>query len=220
MRSNKSAWAKSAGALALLLFSGLSLGGCESNARQDPLFVRNSTDALVFGDVGFFLDRPISESLRSALELTDYTTALDRAGLLTLLQQPGPFTVFAIPNQPLEAAQAAYGGRLLDPATIPSLRRQLGYTIVPGAYTDATLRGMMAKARGPIALRSIYGDPLTVSVEPATGQLLLSNSQGQSNRIWLSSMPQSNGVLYATQTMLSLGLNPGPSPGVPARVTR
>ncbi len=203
MRSNRSAWT-----LALVATTGLSLGGCESTARQDPVFVRNSTDALVFGDVAFFRDRPIDESLRSALELTDYTKALDRAGLLTLLQQPGPFTVFAIPNQPLEAAQAAYGGHLLDPATIPSLRRQLGYTIVPGLYTDAGLRGLIAKARGPVALRSIYGDALTVSVEPATGQLLLSNQQGQTNRIWLSSMPQSNGVLYATQSMLT--------PGVPA----
>ena len=207
MRSNKSAWA-----LALVATSGLALGGCESTARQDPLFVRNSTDALVFGDVAFFRDRPINESLLSALELTDYTTALDRAGLLILLQQPGPFTVFAIPNQPLESAQAAYGGHLLDPATIPSLRRRLGYTIVPGSYTDPDLRGLIAKARGPIALRSIYGDTLTVSVEPTTGQLLLSNPQGQTNRIWLSSMPQSNGVLYATQSMLS--------PGVPIAVTR
>ena len=207
MRSNRSAWA-----LALVATTGLSLGGCESTARQDPVFVRNSTDALVFGDVAFFRDRPIDESLRSALELTDYTAALDRAGLLTLLQQPGPFTVFAIPNQPLEAAQAAYGGHLLDPATIPSLRRQLGYTIVPGLYTDAGLRGLIARARGPVGLRSIYGDALTVSVEPATGQLLLSNQQGQTNRIWLSSMPQSNGVLYATQSMLT--------PGVPVAAAR
>ena len=206
MRSNRSVLA-----LALAV-SGLCLGGCESTARQDPVFVRNSTDALVFGDVAFFRDRPIDESLRSALELTDYTAALDRAGLLTLLQQPGPFTVFAIPNQPLEAAQSAYGGHLLDPATIPSLRRQLGYTIVPGAYTDAGLRGLIGRARGPVALRSIYGDALTVSVEPATGQLLLSNQQGQTNRIWLSSMPQSNGVLYATQSMLT--------PGVPVAAAR
>ena len=206
MRWNGLAWVLS------LTLSGLFLAGCESTARQDPVFVRNSTDALVFGDVAFFRDRPIEESLRSALELTDYTAALDRAGLLTLLQQPGPFTVFAIPNQPLEAAQTAYSGHLLDPATIPSLRRQLGYTIVPGLYTDAGLRGLIGRARGPVALRSIYGDALTVSIEPATGQLLLSNQQGQTNRIWLSSMPQSNGVLYATQSMLT--------PGVPVAAAR
>ena len=40
-----------------------------------------------------------------------------------------------------------------------SLRRQLGYIpIVPGLYTDAGLRGLIAKARGPVGLRSIYGD--------------------------------------------------------------
>jgi uncharacterized surface protein with fasciclin (FAS1) repeats len=207
MRRNKSVWA-----LALAVASAVSLGGCESTARQDPVFVRNSTDTLQFIDIPFFRDRPLDESLRSSLVLADYTTALNKTGLLALLQRPGPFTVFAIPNPSLEAAQAASGGHLLDPATIPSLRRQLGYTIVAGGYSDARLRTMIAQAHGPVALNTIYGDVLTVSLEPATNQLLLSDPTGRTNRIWLSSMPQSNGVLYATQTMLN--------PAAPVRAVR
>ncbi|MGI4746318.1 MAG: fasciclin domain-containing protein [Janthinobacterium lividum] len=190
------------------------LAGCESTARQDPLFVRPSADTLVFHDTALFRDRTIDESVRGSLELADYSTALSLTGLLTELQRPGPYTVFAIPNEPLEAAQSAQGGRLLDPAALPSLRRLMAYTVVPGFYPVAALRQMIAK-QGPVGLRTIDGDVLTVSVEAATGQLLLSDAQGHSNRIWLSSMPQSNGVLYATQSMLTPGVPAGqPAPVV------
>ena len=203
MRRNRAGWA-----VLLAALSPLALGGCESTARQDPLFVRNSTDALVFRDTALFRDRPINESLLSSLELTDYSAALTATGLLTELQRPGPYTVFAIPNQPLEAAQTAQGGHLMDPSTRPALRRLMAYTIVPGRYTEATLRRMIGTRGGAIGLRTIDGDVLNVSLEPATNQLLLGDVRGQTNRIWLSNMPQSNGVLYATQSMLT--------PGVPA----
>jgi len=189
------------------------LAGCESTARQDPLFVRPSADTLVFHDTALFRDRTIDESVRGSLELTDYSTALSLTGLLTELQRPGPYTVFAIPNEPLEAAQTAQGGHLLDPAGLPSLRRRMAYTIVPGFYPVTTLRQMIAK-QGAVGLRTIDGDVLTVSVEATTGELLLSDAQGHSNRIWLSGMPQSNGVLYATRSMLT----PGVSASQPAPV--
>lgn len=190
---------------ALLMFAlGIAplLSGCESQARQDPLFVHNSTDALVFKDEALFRDRPLDDSLRGSLALTDYAVALDRTGLLTVLQRPGPFTVFAIPNQPLEQLMAR-DPHLLDPASLPGLRRTLSYTIVPGAYSEPRLRGMLSKSGGPVGLRTLDGDVLSVSIDPATSQLMLSDPSGQRTRLWLSNMPQSNGRLFVTQSMLT-----------------
>ena len=201
MGRNRAGWA-----MPLAVVSSLALGGCESTARQDPLFVRNSSDTLVFHDTELFRDRPINESLLSSLELTDYCAALTATGLLTELQRAGPYTVFAIPNQPLEVAQTAQGGRLMDPSTRPALRRLMAYTVVPGGYTEARLRQMIGKQGGAIGLRTIGGDVLTVSLERSTNQLLLGDMQGRTNRIWLSDVPQSNGVLYATQSMLTPGV--------------
>ena len=48
-------------------------------------------------------------------------------------------------------------------------------------------------------------------MEASTNQLVLSDLQGHLNRLWMSDMPQSNGVLYATQSMLT--------PGLPAPLT-
>ena len=204
--------------LAAALASPLAVGGCESMARQDPLFVRNSADAFIYDQAALFRDRPINESLLGSLTLTDYTAALTQTGLLAELQRPGPYTVFAIPNGPLEDAQKEAGGHLLDPAYRPALARQMAYTIVPGHYATADLRGAIAKAHGPIALRTLHGDPLTVFVEPSTNQLVLADYQGHRNRLAMSDIPQSNGVLFATQSMLTPGV-PAPAP-VPTRVPR
>lgn len=45
-----------------------------------------------------FCDRPLSDTLPSALEMADYTHLLNTTGLLAVLQQDGPFTVLASPT--------------------------------------------------------------------------------------------------------------------------
>lgn len=193
-----------AGRLALILTLATGLAGCESDARQDPLLVRGSSNDIVFSNVPVFADRTADETIRSSLELTDYAVALRRTGLLDTLRQNGPFTVFAVPNEPLEAEQKAAYGQLLSPENNAGLRRLMAYTIVPGRYTEARLRRMIAARGGPIGLPTLEGhDVLTVLAEPATGQLLLRDPQGRVNRLWLTDVPQSNGVLYATQSLLS-----------------
>ncbi|WP_428377498.1 fasciclin domain-containing protein [Lichenicoccus sp.] len=180
------------------------LAACESGARQDPLPIIGSSDDIVFADVPVYTDRTVDESIVGSLELTDYALCLYRTGLLTVLQRNGPFTVFAPPNTPLEQQQQAAGGQLLAPTDAPFLQRLLAYTIVPGAYSEQRLRTMIAHQHGPVALRTLNGrDVLTLSIEPATGQLLLGDARGHINRIWLSNVPQSNGVLYVTQSLLT-----------------
>ncbi len=189
-----------------LLVAGMltGLAACESGARQDPLPIIGSSDDIVFADVPVYTDRTVDESIVGSLELTDYALVLYRTGLLKTLQRNGPFTVFAPPNSPLEQQQHAAGGQLLSPADAPFLQRLMAYTIVPGAYPEHRLRSMIARVHGPVALRTLNGhDVLTVSIEPATGQMLLGDPHGHINRIWLSNVPQSNGVLYVTQSLLT-----------------
>ena len=181
-----------------------SLAGCESGARQDPLGVRGSTDDIVFANNPIFRDRTIHQTIVTSLELTDYAVALRQAGLLSLLRENGPFTVFAVPNAPLEAEQRARDDKLVfSPTHHAELRRLMAYTIVRGRYTQAKLRQLIAKRQGPIGLATLDGhDVLTVSRDKVTGALLLSDQQGRVNRLWLADVPQSNGVLYATQSLL------------------
>ncbi len=197
------------GRLAARLLLGLavsaSLAGCESGARQDPLPIRGSTDDLVFANNPIFRDRTIDQSIVDSLEFADYGVALRQTGLLSLLRENGPFTVFAVPNAPLEAQQRAnHDDLVFSQKHRATLRRLMAYTIVPGRYTETRLRQMIARRRGPVALITLdRRDVLTVSRDPATGELLLSDPEGRINRLWLADVPQSNGVLYATQSLLA-----------------
>ncbi|MBB2202656.1 fasciclin domain-containing protein [Gluconacetobacter tumulisoli] len=209
----------------------LGLGGCGGDRVQDPLLVRGSTESVniptvsvertyapaqangrpdsivAYGapDTPVYRDRPLEENLRGSVELADYVRGLDRSGLLPLLRQTGPFTVFAVPNDPMENfARGLSGGAPVLPPAGPVLRRTLAYTLVRGAYPEPTLRGMIAAAPGRrVGLRTIDGGVLLLWIDPASGQLVLGNGAGQVNRIWVTGVPQSNGVLYLTQSVLS-----------------
>lgn len=207
----------------------LSLGGCQSTARQDaykqvgsvcsfmaptvsgtrnyvPRDAKEAPDsAIAYPDpeTPIYCDRPISESLLSAIELANYTRALQSVGLFSLLQQNGPFTVFAIPNGPLQHYEARFAGGALPPVSTPDLKSLLGYTIVRGKWPLATLKAAIARQpTHAIGLHTISGAILTVSPD-ASGQLVLSNGAGAVNRLWVTGVPQSNGVLYFTQSLLT-----------------
>jgi len=211
-------------ALAAMVF----LSGCESAARQDSFNVRGTTTAVLMpatvhkpevhtlpnsapdSPVAYetpaapsYPDRPLDENLGTSLEMADYVRALGDTGLLPLLDQAGPFTVFGIPNTPLEAYSAAYPGGLRAPANLPAMKRLLGYTIVRGAWDEGRLRRAIARqGAGAVGLKTLYGDVLTVRLESSTGQLVLVNREGETNRLWLTGVPQSNGILYFTQGVL------------------
>ncbi|WP_194298621.1 fasciclin domain-containing protein [Acetobacter fallax] len=216
-----------AGASALVA---LSLGGCQSGARQDahaqdgsvcsfmaptvsgtrnyvPRDAKEGPDsAIAYPDpeTPVYCDRPIAESLRSAIELANYTRALQSVGLFNILEQGGPYTVFAIANGPLQRYEAQFSGGILQPANAPALKSLLGYTIVPGRWSvDALRKAIARQPTHAIGLHTLSGAILTVSPDPASGQLILSNGAGAVNRLWVTGIPQSNGVLYFTQSLLS-----------------
>jgi len=149
-------------------------------------------------------DRPLSENLASSLEVADYVHGLEQTGLFAALRRAGPYTVFAIPNVPLEQSAARWpSGGLNAPASQPVLRQLLAYTIVPGRWDEASLRRAIAKAHGaPVALRTLAGMNLMVTLEQGSGQLVLANAAGVTNRLWFVSAAQSNGTLYFTQGVL------------------
>ncbi|MBB2191338.1 hypothetical protein HLH34_15460 [Gluconacetobacter azotocaptans] len=219
----------------ILAGSLMGMGGCGGPDRvQDPLLVRGSTEAVniptvsvertyapaqaegrpdsivAYGapDTPVYRDRPLDENLRGSVELADYVRGLDRAGLLPLLRQAGPFTVFAVPNDPMEDLVPGRSGGM--PALpLATLRRTLGYTLVRGTYPEPVLRAMIAAAPGHrVGLRTVDGALLLVWAEAATGELLLGNGAGQVNRLWVMGVPQSNGVLYLTQSVLAPPASP------------
>lgn len=223
-------WAGRRGVAGAMIVTALGLTGCQSKARQDAYHQLGSTcfflaptvsgtrtyspgkvhvdapdSAIAYPDpeTPIYCDRPLSESLRSAIELANYARALQTVGLFDQLQQNGPFTVFAIPNEPLKELSDRYPAGLLAPENAALLRSVLGYTIVQGKWTPERLKATIAHAPTHAAgLVTVSGGVLTVSQDPGTGELALSNGSGAVNKLWVSGIPQSNGVLYFTRSLL------------------
>jgi len=210
----------------------LLLAGCESDAHQDNLTTRGATAAVLLpansiahsfhprgGDapdsvVAYtapssptYADRPLDENLSGVIELADYTAALQKTGLMAKVARSGPFTVFAAPNEAMESHfRGVPPGQLFSASALPATTRLMGYTIVHGRWTEARFRKAIARsATSAIALRTLSGDLLTARLEAGSNQLLLSNASGQTNRIWIHEVPQSNGMLYLTQSVLTPG---------------
>ncbi|MBB2165895.1 hypothetical protein HLH26_15405 [Gluconacetobacter sp. 1b LMG 1731] len=153
-------------------------------------------------DTPVYRDRPLNESLRGSIELADYTRALDLAGMMAPLREAGPFTVFAVPNLPMEqfAHGAAPSGGIPAPAV---LRQALAYSIVRGAYPAARLRQLVAETPGNrVSLPTVAGGTVLVGRD-AAGRLVLSDGAGRVAPIWIDGVPQSNGVLYLTSSLLA-----------------
>jgi uncharacterized surface protein with fasciclin (FAS1) repeats len=208
----------------------LSVGGCQSNARQDSYKqvgsvcsfmaptvsgTRNYTPAsdkeapdsrIAYADpeTPIYCDRPISEAVSQAIELANYAQALHVSGYFAVLQQAGPYTVFAIPNEPLAHYSAQFRNGLLDPANQSALKALISYTIVPGKWPVAKIKNRLAKSpTHAFSLKTLAGIPLTFSLDATSGQPLISNASGASNHLWVTGVPQSNGVLYFTQSTLA-----------------
>ena len=181
----------------------LALAGCESQARQDPLLVRGSVNATVFAAAPIYVDRPLAQNLENSLIFADYDELLRRTGDLDLLRGPGPFTVFAIIDPAIDDIPPIYRDRMTDPANRDGLRRLIGYTIVPGRYTLAEIRTLLAQGHGRAGLPTIDGATLGLAYDANRSHILLTDPVGRQSALVLADIIQSNGLLYAGNRVLA-----------------
>jgi uncharacterized surface protein with fasciclin (FAS1) repeats len=184
------------------LLAGLLLAGCESQVRQDPLLVRGSANATVYGFAPIYIDRPLAENIANSLIFADYNVLINRAGLNQIFIGPKPYTVFAVTDPGFDQIPDIYRQRLLDPANQAGLRQLMAYTIVPGRYTLANLTDLARRGAGRAGLRTLDGSILTITLQPS-GALTLSDPSGRVSQLVLADILQSNGILYAGTTLLA-----------------
>lgn len=148
-------------------------------------------------------DRPLSDTLPTSLEMADYVHVLNTTGLFSTLQQSGPFTVFGIPNSVLESYEARTNGKLTAPENVALLREILSYSIVKGKWPLQKLRAAaLASPTHSVGLPTLNGRILSAWIDQPTGEIILGNGEGMTSRLWVTGIPQSNGMLYFTQSLV------------------
>ncbi|MGF1936532.1 MAG: fasciclin domain-containing protein [Nostoc sp. ChiQUE02] len=146
----------------------------------------------------------------SSNSFTTLTSLLKTAGLADILQQPGPYTVFAPTNDAFAALPAATLQQLQQPENREALVKILRYHVVPGAVTASQLTA------GELATDE--GRPVNIQIDSANNQVAVNNA-----RVLQADVKASNGVIHAINQVLippdvnisQLNQPPGSTDGTP-----
>jgi len=125
----------------------------------------------------------------SSSSLTTLTSLLKTAGLADILQQAGPYTVFAPTDEAFAALPAATLQQLQLPENREALIKILRYHVVPGAVTSSQFSAGELKT---------YEDrPVNIKIDRANNQIVVNNA-----RVIQPDIKASNGIIHAVNQVL------------------
>lgn len=175
---------------ALILTCAFAFAGVAAHAQKDTM-------------VGGAAMYPTKNIIQNAVNSRDHTTlvaAVKAAGLVSTLESPGPFTVFAPTNEAFNKLPAGTVDTLLKPENKAELTKVLTYHVVPGRITTADLHKMIKMGHGKAELTTVEGGKLTVTIHH--GKYMLTDDKGDMATITIPNVYQSNGVIQVINTVL------------------
>ncbi len=176
--------------LAILLALTFGFTAISANAQKDPM-------------VGGSAMYPTKNIVENAVNSKDHTTlvaAVKAAGLVSTLEGPGPFTVFAPTNEAFAALPAGTVDTLLKPENKPMLTKILTYHVVAGKLSTKDLKKQIKQGGGKAALTTVEGGTLTVTMQD--GKYMLTDEKGGQATITIPNVYQSNGVIQVVNAVL------------------
>jgi uncharacterized surface protein with fasciclin (FAS1) repeats len=159
----------------------------------------SSPDPMVGGAAMY----PTKNIVENAVNSKDHTTlvaAVKAAGLVTTLEGPGPFTVFAPTNEAFAALPAGTVATLLKPENKAMLTKILTYHVLPGKYELADLKALIVKGNGTAMLPTVDGPDLTFKMAGIAVEVI--DSKGDAAEITIADVNQSNGVIQVVNKVL------------------
>src|ERR1700691_4371730 len=176
--------------LALLFAVALAGSASTAFAQEDPMV----------GGAAMFPTKNIVENAVNSQDHTTLVAAVKAGGLVETLEGPGPFTVFAPTNEAFAALPAGTVDTLLKPENKSTLDKILTYHVVPGRLDATALDRQIASGGGKATLKTVEGDWLTVS--GSGNALLVTDDKGNSAKVTISNVYQSNGVILVIDKVL------------------
>ena len=165
--------------------------GTNAIAAMDPMV----------GGAPMYADKNIVQNAVNSKDHTTLVAAVKAAGLVTTLESPGPFTVFAPTNEAFAALPPGTVDMLLKPEGKADLTKILTYHVVSGRYDAATLEhAVRTTPGGRVSLKTADGELLTVSESGNT--LMVADQKGNTAQVTIPDVFQSNGVIMVVNKVL------------------
>jgi uncharacterized surface protein with fasciclin (FAS1) repeats len=146
------------------------------------------------GGAPMFENKNIVENAVNSKDHTTLVAAVKAADLVDTLAGPGPFTVFAPTNAAFAKLPAGTVETLVKPENKGTLTKILTYHVVPGNYSSAQLMALAKKSGGQAELKTAEGSSLAVISKG--GKLYVADAKGNTARITIANVKQSNGVIH------------------------
>jgi uncharacterized surface protein with fasciclin (FAS1) repeats len=147
-----------------------------------------------------FNSKNIVENAMNSKDHTTLVAAVKAGGLVDTLESAGPFTVFAPTNEAFAALPAGTVDTLLKPENKATLDKILTYHVVPGRLDTTALDQQIAQGGGKAEIKTVEGEALWVS---GNGRMLtITDAKGNSARVTIANVYQSNGVIMVVDKVL------------------
>ncbi len=146
---------------------------------------------------------PSKNIVQNAVNSQDHTTlvaAVKAAGLVEVLEGPGPFTVFAPTNEAFAKLPAGTVDTLLKPENKEMLVKVLTYHVVAGRVSSADLMQQIKAGNGKAELKTVQGETLTATMNG--NHIVLTDEKGDNSMVTIANVFQSNGVIHVVDTVL------------------
>jgi uncharacterized surface protein with fasciclin (FAS1) repeats len=179
------------------LLAGLAVGGVAAvPAVAQP-------DTVMVGGAPMFPSKNIIENAVNSKDHTTLVAAVKAAGLVETLEGKGPFTVFAPTNEAFAKLPPGTVDTLLKPENKAMLVKVLTYHVVAGNYSAAELMKLVKDGHGKAMLKTVEGEPLTVSQNGT--HLFVSGEESGVAEVTIPNVKQSNGVIHVISSVLTPG---------------
>ena len=181
-----------------------------------PTFAKEMT--VMVGGAPMF---PFKNIIQNAVNSKDHTTlvaAVKAADLVDTLSGKGPFTVFAPTNDAFAKLPAGTVETLLKPENKTQLTQVLTYHVVPGRITASDLTAMINKGGGKAMLKTVEGEDLSFGMKD--GAIWVWDAKGDSAKITIKNVLQSNGVIHVNRHSAVAELTPPQHQLAPPRASR
>ena len=146
---------------------------------------------------------PTKTIVENALNSKDHTTlvaAVKAADLVDVLSSEGPFTVFAPTNAAFDKLPKGTVETLVQPENKDKLQTILKYHVIAGKFNAKDLEKLVKDGKGKAAIKTVSGG--TVTAWKKGKNVYLTDENGNSAKVTISDVNQSNGVIHVIDAVL------------------
>jgi len=175
-------------ALAVALALADTMMGSMSGMKKDPM-------------VGGAAMYPSKTIVANAVNSKDHTTLValvKKAGLVSVLSGPGPFTVFAPTNEAFAKLPKATVTAVTSNKAL--LTKVLTYHVLAGEYDSKKIAAAIKAGGGTASFKTVAGPSFKASM--VGGKLVLTDDKGDKSTVTIADVYQSNGVIHVINTVL------------------